>query len=216
MDGLAFFIIIGIIILIGKPITLLLINLIINKSSKNPKIKERPTFLKEVDKVIDYTILSTKNLQKELEIMSPLFFYEELFFMSFIEDVKLASDEKTKNMREIVLSAILDTLEKTKNVDYIKNKEYIGKVFADRLLTYTQFLENDDYYMSKDFYKNVLKYKAELMASIIKDNTLSNYNAFPKSPLEYSPTKLKDLSVALQLYNALKYSNELAQALFLS
>lgn len=173
--------------------------------------KENPikTFAyNRIENIITYAKLITNNIEKELGKQSPLLLYELLFYLYFIDDVKLVADNYPNEVRKIIQDLLFQALNYTKNIDYQNNKSLVIDIFNIRQQQYTKFMQNDNFKFSNHFFYNVIDFQVELLACIQKHDMLSKYDPFA-SPFETSKKDAAGLVHTAQLKAVLSNNLEL-------
>jgi len=175
------------------------------------KKKEDPikTFaFNRIENIITYAKLLTKNIEKELGKQSPLLIYEQLFYLYFIDDVKLVCENCPEDVRQLTQGLLFKSLSYTKNIEYQNNKKLIADIFNLRQQQYTKFMQKDDFKFSNQFFYNIIDFQVELLACIQKHDTFSKYDPFA-SPLEASKKDASGLVHTAQLKSVLAQNLEL-------
>ena len=160
----------GLFVTIIWPIIKLITSIFSSKSNKNII----PT--KETVMLIDFATLMTKHIQNNLQINSPLIFYEQLYFLYFLKDIRAISKNIPETTRHAALNNLILTLEYNHKLDYLTNKDDFKNIFSKRYATYLSILSDDNYDFSDKFFNTVYEYQTAQIISIKNKNKFTTFN----------------------------------------
>ena len=189
----------GLFFIVILPLIRLIIFLVNNKS----RISKRTTFYKIIDRLIGFATLTTKHIQNNLEIQSPLIFYEQLYFLYFLEDLYSVGSKKSQSYRNSLLNCLINILNKTNKLDYLNNKDDFKKTFIKRYENYMVIFIQAKYTFSENFFDHVFEYQTAQIEDIKKYDRFTDFN--PEiTLLDYTPEECKIKSIVSENLSLLK------------
>lgn len=163
-----FLMIIGIFIVLVWPI----INFLLNSfKSKSTSINN-----KKINMLIDFATLTTKHLENNLDIKSPFIFYEQVYFLYFLQSTVNISSKASNYHKEKMLHDLINKLIITHKLDYLENKNDFKNIFLERYKAYTILLIHSQYQLSTKFFNDVIDYQIAQMNCIIHHNQFTHFN----------------------------------------
>lgn len=166
-----FFMIIGIFFIFIWPIIKIIASFF-NKPSKNYS-PSNP----KINMLIDFATLMTKHIQNNLEINSPLVFYEQVYLLYFLQDMYSVGKNISQKYRDTMLNDLILTLSYNHKLDYLNKKDDFKKIFIKRYQNYLYLLDTDKYNFSETFFEYIIQYQCLLIATIESKNIFSNISA---------------------------------------
>lgn len=163
-----FLMIIGIFIVLVWPI----INLILSFF----KSKTAPIYNSKVNMLIDFATLTTKHLENNLIIHSPLIFYEQVYFFYFLQNTVDISRKTSDYNKELMLNELIKKLIITHKLDYLENKNDFKNMFLERYKAYTILLIHSQYQLSDKFFDDTIDYQIAQLDCIINHNQFTHFN----------------------------------------
>lgn len=170
---------------------------------QNKQTDYSPIINKEAEKLIDFATITTKHIQNNLDIQSPLIFYEQVFFLYFLEEVKFMGNILPKEYKEAVLSLLIKKLKNNYNLVSLDNDNNIKDIFTNRYENYTYILIHNKYNLSEQFYNEVFEYQTEQVDCIINKNKFTKF--CPESTIfNISPFNKKIYSIISENLSLIK------------
>ena len=126
--------------------------------------------------IIDFASLMTKHIQNNLQIDSPLIFYEQLYFLYFLKDIRAISKKIPEANRHADLNNLIMTLEYNHKLDYLTNKDNFKNTFSKRYADYLNILLRDNYDFSDKFFDEVYEYQTAQVLSIKNKNQFTTFS----------------------------------------
>lgn len=131
---------------------------------------------KKIDTLIDFASLMTKHIENNLQINSPLIFYEQVFFLYFLRDLNAIGKKIPESDRHAVLNDLISTLEHKHKLDYLINKDDFKNMFSKRYADYLYIITHDNYNFSDNFFNDVFEYQTAQIISIKNKKKFSTFS----------------------------------------
>ncbi len=147
-----------------------------NTENNNNTIIKKPVSNKNVDMLIDFATLMAKHIQNNLQIDSPLVFYEQVYLLYFLRDMYAVGKKISETSRHKILNDLIITLEYRHKLDYLDNKNDFKNTFSKRYENYMYILLHDKYNFSDNFFDEVFEYQTAQISSIKNKNQFSNFD----------------------------------------
>lgn len=164
------------------PIIKLIIGIVATRSNKTSNM------------LIDSATLMTKHIQDNLNIDSPLIFYEQVYLLYFLRDMNAVGKKVPEANRQKILNNLIVTLDHKHKLDYLKNKDDFKTTFLKRYENYMNILLQDKFNFSDQFFADVFEYQTAQVYSIMHQNQFTNFN--PETTcLENTPEEIKINSI---------------------
>lgn len=131
---------------------------------------------KKINMLIDFSTLMAKHIQNNLDINSPLIFYEQVYLLYFLSDIYAVSKNVSELERHATLKGLIDTLNYNHKLDYLINKDDFKNTFTKRYAGYMYVLLHDNYNFSESFFDEVFEYQTAQVKSIKNNNQFTDFD----------------------------------------
>ncbi|MBO7731529.1 MAG: hypothetical protein J6S67_03230 [Methanobrevibacter sp.] len=189
------FIILGIILILALVFGNQNINEIKSANNDEHKTVQKTSSNKKIEMLIDFATIISKHIKNNLEVDSPLIFYEQIYLLYFLLDIDLANKKLSKNIRNYNLACLIQNLEYKHKLDYLNNKDIFKDIFSKRYEGYLYLLEENKYYFSEHFWSDIFDYQTEQIKFIKNKNQFTVYN--PEINIPDNDTNNKTIKIIL-------------------
>lgn len=148
------------------------------KGLLSKKNKEIQKFVpdKKMYMLIDFASLMNKHIENNLQLSSPLIFFEQVFLLYFLSDMNAIGKKVTESDRHSKLNNLIISLEVKHKFDDLINKDDFKNTFSKRYADYLYILSHDNYNFSNNFFNDVYEYQTAQITSIKNNNQFSTFN----------------------------------------